>query len=88
VAALAEGGGGALALALGVIGGLALRDRGAPASYPAAGVPREQWTMPPVTLLTRPRLSGARRAALFTLGGYMVVALVMLLVKSIQLAGG
>jgi hypothetical protein len=44
--------------------------------------------MPPVTLLTRPRLSGARRAALLTLGGYMVVALVMLLVKSIQLAGG
>jgi hypothetical protein len=50
--------------------------------------PREQWTMPPATLLTRPRLSLARRSAMLTLGGYMVVALVMLIVKSVQLAGG
>jgi hypothetical protein len=54
----------------------------------AAAVPREQWTMPPATLLTRPRLSLARRAAMLTLGGYMVIALVMLIVKSVQLAGG
>jgi hypothetical protein len=51
-------------------------------------VPREQWTMPPATLLSRPRFSLARRAAMLTLGGYMVVALVMLIVKSVQLAGG
>jgi hypothetical protein len=51
-------------------------------------VPREQWTMPPATLLTRPRFSLARQAAMLTLGGYMVVALVMLFVKSVQLAGG
>jgi hypothetical protein len=51
-------------------------------------VPREQWTMPPATLLSRPRFSLGRRAALLTLGGYMVVALVMLIVKSVQLAGG
>jgi Mn2+/Fe2+ NRAMP family transporter len=54
----------------------------------AAPTPKEQWTMPPATLLTRPRLSLARRAAMLTLGGYMVVALVMLIVKSVQLAGG
>jgi NRAMP (natural resistance-associated macrophage protein)-like metal ion transporter len=51
-------------------------------------LPREQWTMPPATLLTRPHFSLARRAAMLTLGGYMVVALVMLIVKSVQLAGG
>jgi hypothetical protein len=44
--------------------------------------------MPPATLLSRPRFSLARRAAMLTLGGYMVVALVMLIVKSVQLAGG
>jgi hypothetical protein len=51
-------------------------------------VPKEQWTMPPLALLSRPRFSGGRRAALLVLGGYMVVALVMLIVRSIQLAGG
>ncbi len=51
-------------------------------------IPKEQWTMPPLALLSRPRFTGARRGALLVLGGYMVVALVMLLVKSIQLAGG
>jgi NRAMP (natural resistance-associated macrophage protein)-like metal ion transporter len=49
---------------------------------------KEQWTMPPAALLTRPRLSARRHAALLALGGYMVVALVMLIVKSVQLAGG
>jgi hypothetical protein len=38
--------------------------------------------------LTRPRLVPGRRAALLALGSYMVVALIMLVVKSIQLAGG
>jgi hypothetical protein len=85
---LAWGGGGVLVLGLAAIGASAVRERGDVDAYPAASVPREHWTMPPVTLLSRPRLSGVRRAALFTLGGYMVVALVMLLVKSIQLAGG
>ena len=51
-------------------------------------VPKELWTMPPATLLTRPRLSLARRSAMLALGGYMVVALVMLIVKSVELAGG
>jgi hypothetical protein len=51
-------------------------------------VPKEQWTMPPATLLSRPRWSAGRRAAMMTLGGYMIVALVLLLVKSVQLAGG
>ena len=44
--------------------------------------------MPPATLLSRPVWSTPRRAAMLVLGGYMVVALVMLVVKSVQLAGG
>ncbi len=51
-------------------------------------VAKELWTMPPATLLTRPRYSLAQRSAMLALGGYMVVALVMLIVKSVQLAGG
>ena len=51
-------------------------------------VPKEHWTMPPATLLSRPRFSASRRAGMLVLGGYMVVALVMLIVKSVQLAGG
>ncbi len=51
-------------------------------------VPKEQWTMPPAALLLRPRLSAWRHAALLVLAGYMVVALVMLVVKSVSLAGG
>ncbi len=55
--------------------------------YPSGPeVPREQWTMPPSTLLSRPRFSAPRRIALLALGSYMVIALVMLIVKSVQLA--
>jgi hypothetical protein len=42
--------------------------------------------MPPAALLSRPYLPLARRAGLYVLGGYMVIALIMLIVKSVQLA--
>jgi hypothetical protein len=54
----------------------------------APEVPREQWTMPPATLLSRPQWSTGRQAAMLALGSYMVVALALLIVKSVQLAGG
>jgi hypothetical protein len=44
--------------------------------------------MPPATLLSRPEWSTARRVAMTALGSYMVVALALLIVKSVQLAGG
>ena len=80
-----------LAVALATMGLSALRGR----SPGAAGVTfaasehdvsREQWTMPPAALLSRPYLSFGRRAGLYVLAGYMVVAFVMLVVKSVQLA--
>jgi Mn2+/Fe2+ NRAMP family transporter len=92
ITALAAGGGAALALALGTMGIHALRTRDTAAAAAAASarfdVPKEQWTMPPATLLTRPRWSTARHAAMLVLGCYMIVALALLLVKSVQLAGG
>src|SRR5207244_578386 len=38
-------------------------------------VPKERWTMPPATLLSRPRWSAGRRAAMLGLGVSRVVAL-------------
>jgi NRAMP (natural resistance-associated macrophage protein)-like metal ion transporter len=51
-------------------------------------VPREQWTMPPLALLSRPRWSPRRRTAMLGLAGYMVIATILLVVKTVQLAGG
>ncbi len=92
VTTLAIAGAGVLVAALVPAGLLALRSRREASAVTVLGsspeVPREQWTMPPATLLSRPRWSTGRQAATLALGAYMVVALVMLLVKSIQLAGG
>ena len=92
VTALATSGGGVLAAVLVVAGLAALRSsrdaRAVTVLEPASEIPREQWTMPPATLLSRPRWSRARHAAMLALGSYMVVALALLIVKSVQLAGG
>jgi hypothetical protein len=54
----------------------------------APKVPKQQWTMPPAVLLSRPRWSRGRQAMTIALASYMVVALAMLIVKAVQLAGG
>jgi NRAMP (natural resistance-associated macrophage protein)-like metal ion transporter len=79
----------ALCLALVGMAIVAVRGRGKrTAAYPNSEIPKEQWTMPPATLLTRPHWSRARQTAMLALGSYMVIALVMLIVKTVQLAGG
>jgi hypothetical protein len=91
VTVLALTGGATLVVALIGMGihSLRVRPTTAAASAPAATpVPKERWTMPPATLLSRPQWSTARRVAMLGLGSYMVVALVLLVVKSVQLAGG
>jgi NRAMP (natural resistance-associated macrophage protein)-like metal ion transporter len=50
--------------------------------------PKEHWTMPPAALLSRPVWSTARRLAIVALGSYMVLAVALLLVKTVQLASG
>ena len=44
--------------------------------------------MPPIALLERPPQSGARRAAMLAMEAYLLVAIVLLIVKAVQLAGG
>jgi Mn2+/Fe2+ NRAMP family transporter len=80
----------ALAAALVGMGAAAVRPGSSLASpvEGTPGVPKQRWTMPPAALLSRPRLSAWRHAALIALGAYMVVALVMLVVKAVRLAGG
>ena len=51
-------------------------------------VPKEQWTMPPIALLSRPPQSSARRAAMLSMEAYLLLAVALLIVKAVQLAGG
>jgi Mn2+/Fe2+ NRAMP family transporter len=53
-----------------------------------AGEDRESWRMPPIALLTPPPRSRLRQTALLALSSYLVVAVLLLLVKAVQLATG
>jgi NRAMP (natural resistance-associated macrophage protein)-like metal ion transporter len=46
---------------------------------------RRTWTMPPLALLERPAWSPGRKAGMLLLRGYLVVAVVLLVVKTVQL---
>jgi hypothetical protein len=84
-------GGTVMLVALIVFGALVLWARGRGAGGPAAqewDVPKEQWTMPPIALLSRPPQSAGRRAAMLAMEGYLLLAIVLLIVKAVQLAGG
>jgi NRAMP (natural resistance-associated macrophage protein)-like metal ion transporter len=47
---------------------------------------RENWRMPALALLERPKWSAARRVAMLVMSGYLIVAVVLLAVKAVQLA--
>jgi NRAMP (natural resistance-associated macrophage protein)-like metal ion transporter len=47
---------------------------------------RENWRMPALALLERPAWSIPRRIAMYSLSGYLVVAIILLVVKAAQLA--
>ena len=87
VAALMLAMGGCLLAALGIAGiGYARR-------APSGGVAppdqrRETWRMPPLALLERPTWSRGRVVTMWALRGYLVVAIVLLLVKAVQLGAG
>ena len=49
---------------------------------------RDTWRMPPLALLGRPEWSRGRTAAMWALRGYLVIAVVLLLVKAVQLGTG
>jgi Mn2+/Fe2+ NRAMP family transporter len=54
-------------------------------AQPLAKERRSTWTMPPLALLERPAWSPGRKAAMLLLRAYLVVAVLMLVVKTIQL---
>jgi NRAMP (natural resistance-associated macrophage protein)-like metal ion transporter len=85
-------GGAVMAMGLIVFGAVVAvarrRGPGATPIHATPGVPREQWTMPPIALLERPRQSAGRRAAMLAMEGYLLLAIVLLIVKAVQLAGG
>ena len=49
---------------------------------------RENWRMPPLNMLTKPVMSAGRKVALAVLGSYMVIAMVLVIVRIIQMALG
>jgi|SRR5579872_1369881 len=72
-------------LAVGTIGTGRRRLR-APSAPP--GERRETWRMPPIALLGRPQWTRSRVGAMWALRAYLVVAVVLLLVKAVQLGSG
>jgi NRAMP (natural resistance-associated macrophage protein)-like metal ion transporter len=82
--------GGAAVLAAGYA--LARRLRaGAPSAVPAEagdGVDRDAWRMPPLALLRRPAMSTGRKIGMSALRLYLAVAMVLAVVKIVQLALG
>jgi NRAMP (natural resistance-associated macrophage protein)-like metal ion transporter len=79
---------GAVALVLAAAGALVLRARRGAAAVGAGeeALDRASWTMPPLALLERPAWSAGRKAGMALLRGYLVVAIFLLIVKSVQLA--
>ena len=77
-------------IAFGAVAVVVARRRGAGATpvQPGPDVPKEQWTMPPIALLERPQQSAGRRAAMIAMEGYLLLAIALLVVKAVQLAGG
>ena len=72
--------------AVGVLaGGWALaRGRGVPPAVDRTG--RENWRMPPLDTLPRPSTSTARRIGMSALRGYLLVAVVLVVIKLVQVA--
>jgi len=68
-------------------GGLVmLRNRSRhPAPPPVSHELRANWRMPPLNLLRRPTWSRSRLVSMYVLRGYLLVAVVLLLVKAIEL---
>ena len=79
-----------LALLLGFAGMAvyAVRNRPVAAASELVQVPRERrstWTMPPLALLERPVWSPGRKTGMLVLRGYLVVAVLLVIVKTVQL---
>jgi Mn2+/Fe2+ NRAMP family transporter len=65
---------------------LSLSQRGAAPMPEMSRAERESWRMPALALLERPKWSPARRIAMLSLSGYLVLAIILLAVKAVELA--
>jgi Mn2+/Fe2+ NRAMP family transporter len=65
---------------------LSLSHRGGAPMPEMSRAERENWRMPALALLERPKWSPARRIAMITLSGYLVLAIILLAVKAVELA--
>ncbi len=78
--------------ALSVLGGIALviwrRVHPSPAAEPVDRSQRPTWRMPPLALLTAPKMSMARRIGMGVLRCYLLIAMVMVIIRVVQLALG
>jgi NRAMP (natural resistance-associated macrophage protein)-like metal ion transporter len=61
---------------------------GAPAVTPIDRSGRDSWRMPPLALLSRPIMSAGRKMGMSALRGYLAVAMILVIVKIVQLAIG
>jgi NRAMP (natural resistance-associated macrophage protein)-like metal ion transporter len=64
----------------------ALRTKAAELTVPVEWQDRQTWRMPSLQLLSRPILSGRRKAGLFILRGYLAVAVSLVVVKVVEVA--
>ncbi|GAA4038130.1 divalent metal cation transporter [Arthrobacter methylotrophus] len=62
--------------------------RPGPAREAVSHSERREWRMPPLTLLEAPKVSTARRAGLTVLRAYLLVAMILVIVRVVQLAIG
>ena len=47
---------------------------------------RENWRMPPLNMLSKPVMSAGRKVTLTILGSYMAIAMILVIVRIIQMA--
>ena len=74
-----------------LVAGYALTRRvraGRPAVAPVDRAGREEWRMPPLALLSRPSMSAGRKIGMSALRLYLAVAMVLVIIKIVQLAVG
>jgi Mn2+/Fe2+ NRAMP family transporter len=78
---------GALALSLVVVGALQLRRRDAGREIdPVLLADKATWRMPPLEELTKPAWSMTRKVGMYTLRGYLLLAVILLVAKVVLLA--
>jgi len=65
---------------------LSLTHRGVAPMPEMSRAERENWRMPALALLERPKWSAPRRIAMVTLSGYLVLSIILLAVKAVELA--